>query len=112
MADKKDVRQFVDFLTERGLTQQELSDKLNELAAAVIETGKKGELVLKITMKAAGEDMVVVTDDVVLKAPKPDRASAIYFADENNNLHRNNPAQASFDDLREVAQPNNIKEIG
>ena len=56
--------------------------------------------------------MVVVTDDVVLKAPKPDRASAIYFADENNNLHRNNPAQASFDDLREVAQPNNIKEIG
>jgi hypothetical protein len=108
---QRDVRPFTDWLLvqRRGATNLELSDALNEVVAAVSELGKKGEIVLKITVKPGGDGMVTVEDEIKLKAPEPDRSASLYFIDEDANLHREDPRQTKLD-LREVGD--NVRGIG
>lgn len=91
------VRPFADWLREqaRGATHEELSEKLNELVSAVVETGKKGTLTLQITVdhvKKAEAHVLQVTDKVVLRAPEHDRQVSVFFS-SMGNLSRNNPEQ-------------------
>lgn len=107
-----EVRPFVSWLAEQrqGLTEVELGDALAELTRAVVETGKKGTLTLKVTVKASGDDMVIVGDEITVKAPKADRAISIFFTDETARLQREDPRQGKLN-LREVEKPKNITEI-
>lgn len=116
--DEKVVRPFADFLIDQrgGLLHAELTDALNEVVAAVNEHGKKGEVILKITVKPATKNThgaVAVADDVVVKKPIGDRAEALFFVDRHSNLTRENPLQprlplrdvsadADADDLKEA----------
>lgn len=100
------VRPFTDFLRDQrgGETLEELSDKLNELVAAVQSTGKKGKLVLTVEVepvKGTG-GQVVVSDDVVCKKPELTRGATIFFATPENNLSRRDPRQADLPGLRTV----------
>lgn len=100
------VRPFADWLRDqsRGASHDELSDALNQLVATCIETGKPGTLqyTVKVDPKAAAPALVV-TDAIKLRLPEYDRDGSIFWADKHGNLRRENPAQMSFDSLREVA---------
>lgn len=98
------ARPFMDFLREHrnGSTHDDLSEKLQELVAAVIEEGKAGTLTLTISMKPLGKsDGLEVGADVKIKAPKPATGVSIFFASPENNLVRQDPRQTAME-LREV----------
>ena len=98
-------RPFMDFLREHrnGVTHDELSDKLQELVAAVIEEGKAGTLTLTVSIKPVGKaDGLEVGADVKVKPPKTAPGVSIFFASPENNLVRQDPRQATME-LREVA---------
>lgn len=100
------VRPFADFLREQagGTSHDELSEALQTLAGAVAETGKAGSLTyqVKVSKLDKNGDALVVADVIKLNAPVNGRPTAIFFADKDNNLVRDNPAQLAFEALREV----------
>lgn len=101
-------RPFAAWLHEqrRGLLHDELGHKLNDLVAAVNEYGKGGELTLKLKVTPAtkhGEGVVVVSDQVVVKAPEAPRPESVFYIDDDSNLVKNDPRQQAFE-LREVAR--------
>lgn len=102
------VRPFADWLREqsRGTTHDELSEALRDLTARVIDTGKKGSLILAITvapLKGGETDALVVSDEIKLKLPEHDRKASLFYPDEDGNLTRTDPNQLTFESLREVA---------
>lgn len=103
------VRPFADFLREQsqGETHAELSDALQTIVQAVLDTGKVGVLQLQIRVEPmkGGRRGVTVSDAIKIKLPEHDRDASMFFADKNNNLHRNDPDQLSFESLREVPPP-------
>lgn len=77
----------------KGRTHSELSSSLQDLVAAVMDTGKKGTLTLTIIVESAkSHDMVVISDKVVVKKPEA-RAATMLFVDQHYNLRRDNPEQ-------------------
>lgn len=98
------ARPFMDFLRDHrnGLTHDQLSDKLQELVAAVQQEGKKGELVIKIAIKPLGKgDGLEVGAEIVSKPPKETPGASIFFATPENNLVRQDPRQQTME-LREI----------
>lgn len=93
-------RPFVDFLREHrgGVTHDDLSDKLQELVAAVSSEGKGGTLTLVIRIKPAnaGSGALVVNDEIKLTKPKESRSGSIFFVSPENNLIRNDPKQCTL----------------
>jgi hypothetical protein len=97
-------RPFLDFLREHrsGSTHDSLSDKLQELVAAVVEEGKGGTLTLTISVKPLGKgDGLEVGADVKIKTPKAPAGVSIFFPSPENNLVRQDPRQQTME-LREV----------
>ena len=97
-------RPFMDFLREHrnGLTHDELSDRLQELVAAVTEEGRAGKLTLTVTIKPMGKsDGLEVAAEVKSAPPKQTPGVSIFFASPENNLVRQDPRQQTME-LREV----------
>lgn len=76
-----------------GATVSDLAAKLRELVAAVGQTGKKGSLKLKISLKPAGGGKVELTADVSGEIPQPSMQASIFFATEKHELTRIDPNQ-------------------
>jgi hypothetical protein len=90
------VEPFANILAalQGGRTHRELGRALQDLTAAVKETGKGGSLTLTIKVspsKAYGR--VDIEDKVASKLPEPDRFASIFFVDDDNNLTRTDPNQ-------------------
>lgn len=97
-------RPFMDFLREHrsGITHDILSDKLQELVAAVTAEEKGGKMVITIGVKPLGKsDGLEVSTAIDLKLPKETPGSAIFFPTPENNLVRQDPRQQSME-LREI----------
>lgn len=93
------AQDFLAFLAgiNKGRTARELGTQLQELVAAIQDTGKGGTLTLKISVKPAGKsDALTVTDDITVKAPRLARAESIFFSDADHNLVRTNPNQSEL----------------
>lgn len=102
------IRPFTDTLRgiRRGGLAEELSEELNRLTKACTETGRAGELVLKIKLKPGKGGHIEVLDDVSLRLPKPERGVSIFFATPDNNLQQNDPRQGELEGIRSVnAEP-------
>lgn len=88
-----------------GRVHADLSQQLEELLAKVKETGKGGELALKIKIKPATRggdvDKVTISDLITLTLPKPERGEDFFWLTDDNDLTRNHPKQASLE-LRDV----------
>lgn len=100
---------FAVFLQEhkRGSLANELAAKLQEVVAAVIEHGKKGNLTLKLEVSPSKDGMTVfVTDDVKHNPPKADRGGSIMFPDAKGNLHRQDPNQMRLERFHVVETAN------
>lgn len=97
-----------------GHTQDELSEKLNELVCACRDTNKVGEITLKIKVRPdkAGNGTYFLEDQINCNIPKPERGSTIFFGTPQGNLQRQDPNQQSLD-LKEVAkeEPANAKQL-
>ena len=95
---------FMDLIREhrRGLTHDDLTEKMREVLAGVSEEGKSGKLTVTFNFapRAKGEG-IDVSCAIDAKPPKPEAASSIFYLTPNNDLQRMDPRQADMD-LREV----------
>ena len=108
-SDQIRVRPFADFLQEHaeGTTHGDLSEALHQLVEAVQAHCKAGSLGLTVKIKPMSNSdpsTLVVTCDIVLKAPEADPASKVFFVDKDGNLSRDDPRQLHLP-LREVPAP-------
>lgn len=82
--------------------------KFNEVLKAVLDTGGKGELTIKLLIKpsklAMGGAVIEVETEHECKLKKPELAigKAVFFVTKDGDLTRNNPDQGPlFDGVRE-----------
>lgn len=94
------MKPITDVLREirRGIAVEQATRLLGEIVRAVDETGKAGELTLTIKVKpdkggGAGKGISV---QVKAKKPEPDIPEAIFFSDQDGDLHRVDPAQTEM----------------
>lgn len=98
---------FADFLANSvPFLGEEATDAINDLVHATTETGKTGELVLRIKMKPIGgkAGQMELETDVKTKLPAPTRGKTILFTTADNNLQRVDPRQKTLDGVRDVSQ--------
>lgn len=100
---------FAIFLQELrdGRTHTELTTQLAALLEKVKETGKGGEIALKLKVKPAGRgsdvDKIVIADSITLTLPKPERGEDFFWLTDDNDLSRNHPRQGNLE-LRDATQ--------
>ena len=82
----------------RGAVLDELAIEMNKVVEGVLETGKKGSVVLTITMTKidAAANGLVLKAEVDGKPPEMATATDVFFADDNYNLFANNPRQRDW----------------
>jgi hypothetical protein len=102
MSEDVTRRPFASWLQDQrgGGLHGELTDELADLVTAVREHDKPGTLTLTITVKP-NADSFFVSDEVKVKAPRAERGSSLFFADDTGNLMRRDPRQPELP-LREV----------
>lgn len=95
MPEHTEVRPFTQFLHEqrRGACHTDLSAALAEVAAAVVEHNKRGQITLTLKVEPMSDGMVQIIDDVVVKVPQGEKPASMFWVDENGNVQRSNPAQ-------------------
>ncbi|MFI6814457.1 hypothetical protein ACIBG7_18745 [Nonomuraea sp. NPDC050328] len=102
------TRPFADILRDirNGQVANDAADALQDCVEAVRETGKKGQVVLTITIEPlkGSDHALTVSGDVNLKSPRPTPAAAVFFADQDYNLVRDDPRQTTIPGLREVGR--------
>jgi hypothetical protein len=88
-----------------GEMVEELTEQLAAVVNAVLTTGKKGGLTLKLTVDPAskGDAVVTITDDIKVTIPREKRAGTLMFALPSGSLQRQDPRQAELN-LSAVAQ--------
>lgn len=97
-----------------GRVHAELSQQFGELVNKVQETGKAGELTLKIKVKPATRgnvDKIMIADAVTVSMPKPERGEDVFWLTDDNDLSRNHPRQGNLE-LRDATPtaPSKLKE--
>lgn len=112
------VRPFATVLQDlrKGAVLDEAALLLQDLVAAVLETGKKGKLTLtvEVALMKGDADTLTVAAQATTSKPKAPAKAAVFFADSDFNLVRDDPRQAALPGLREVSRTtshDNIKEI-
>lgn len=96
---------FAAFLAtlNKGRSNRDLSEKLQQLVEAIDETGKQGKLSYTITIKPQKtEGMVVVTDIVTASLPRGERPESIAFIGPGFELLRTPADQPTlYDEVTE-----------
>lgn len=107
--DEPTVVPFTAYLvtTDGGRTHAELTSQMHELIEAVLRTGKVGQLTLVI--KVSPEDVenrrLSIVETIISKLPQRAAKKSVFWADDDNNLVRNDPSQLQFGDLRSAERP-------
>jgi hypothetical protein len=109
-------RPFFEVLRElrAGKTNDDLAENLAQILAAVRQTGKSGELTLKLKVKpprAGGGTYCMIEDSIATKIPKLDHGDTVFFHTADGGLSRQDPSQQ---ELKFVAVPNGagpVKEV-
>lgn len=101
--DDSTVRPFALTLQEIGAGRlaARVSGQLADLTAAVVATGKKGSIVLKIEVapvKKATANTLMVSGSSKASIPEPEDASptSVFFATDEGNLSRDDPKQPTL----------------
>lgn len=81
-----------------GKVLDDLDDVLREVTIAANASQKKASIILELTVTPNGvgvgdAPLYKITEDIKKKVPKKGRQAQTFFADENFNLTRRNPAQ-------------------
>lgn len=89
----------------RGKVAADLTEELHALIAACVDTGKKGELLLRLTIepdKNAPQERFNVDGRVVAKTPVRSQRPSLFFVTDDGNLTRTDPRQEAFEGLSPV----------
>lgn len=95
---------FVNLLVEMrgGQVAIDLNKKFDEILQAVLETGGKGELTVKLTVKPSKMGMggavieVEMEHDTKLKRPELKVGRSVFFVTKDGKLTRDDPAQTAM----------------
>lgn len=90
---------------QRGRVITDVSEAMRNVTAAVREHSKPGKVVLTMTIYPAtkgNESALGFECDVVEKLPRGETFAGLFFADDNNNLVRENPHQQPLPALRSL----------
>lgn len=92
-------RQFSDVLRDLrgGMAADEATDALARVVRMVEETGKPGELTIKLTVRRASKAALTIRDLITTKLPKEDGNETLMFASTEGSLLREDPRQAKLD---------------
>lgn len=104
------MRPITDVLRDirRGRAVEQATRLLAEVVRAVDETGKAGEVTIKMKVKPekGGGSQKTITCEVKAKKPEADIPEAVFFSDPDGDLHRTDPAQSEmFSDASKGAVP-------
>tara|TARA_R110002167_G_scaffold91458_1_gene246128 strand:+ start:192070 stop:192435 length:366 start_codon:yes stop_codon:yes gene_type:complete len=113
----KPVAPFIQTLShlERGGLNDELTEELAAVVKAVRDSGKKGEVTLKlnVALMKGTEDTVIIGSTVTAKVPQLDRPSTIMFSTFDGDLLRDDPRQISMDLKTVASKPvQELKQVG
>ena len=103
MPDKPNTQlNFTEFIDriDKGTLSNELEEELQNVVAAVQESGKTGKLKLEIKVKPAAQNdskQLFIEPKIKTNEPRPSRAPSIFYADEESRLHRSDPDQIEMD---------------
>lgn len=95
---------FAEWMHEHrgGAFHAELSQKLAEVLAAVVDTQKAGGLTIKIKCKATGHQVSFV-DTVSADVPEHDKELSLFFFDEETGaVSKDDPRQLKIEGLRKL----------
>lgn len=82
----------------RGGVVSKLTDALNAVALAVIDTGKKGKVNLELALSSSETDENVVVIDAKIRTATPEHdMRSMFFVDRTGNLTREDPRQNRID---------------
>lgn len=91
------MRPFTDVLRDirKGRAVEALSDQLAEVVRAVMATEKAGALTITLSIKpqGKGDNAVIVSLKTSSKVPQADLPDALFFADIEGDLLREDPTQ-------------------
>lgn len=96
---------FLDMVTEleNGGAVTELAQALTGLIADVQLHGRAGTLVLAIkATPKANSPQILISHDIKVTPPKPEREVTILYADKEHRLSRRDPRQPQLKGLAEV----------
>lgn len=97
------MRAFVDTLKDirDGELLAELPGQVQQLVEAVQATGKKGRIQITLALATAqGGKVFVMTDDVKLTLPEPEKdTTTIFFVTEESDLSRRDPRQPKLPEM-------------
>lgn len=99
------TRPFVDTFRdiEYGNLLEDLSTAQQKLLDAVMETQKKGKIVITLHYIPEGDGQITVSaDEPKVTAPKMPRGKTLFFVTPERNLTRDNPKQIELEGLRKV----------
>ena len=89
---------------EKGRLVADLSDAVDKVVQASIETGKAGAITLKLKIKATDEESLVIEADLKETMPTPARGSNVFFVDEDGSLTRISPQQPSLFEIEKSGE--------
>lgn len=100
------TKNFSDTLQELrfGTLHDELSDKLQEVVNACINTGRVGSLTLQINLKPGKGGELEVTDKITCKVPELEKGTSIMWATPEGNLQRQDPRQQTLEGLKDIGR--------
>ncbi|MFW8567033.1 hypothetical protein [Orrella sp. 11846] len=100
------TKSFSDVLQELryGTLHDELSEKLQEVVNACVETGRVGSLQLNIKLKPGLGGELEITDQIKTTVPELAKASSIMWATPEGNLSRQDPRQMTIDNLKQIGK--------
>lgn len=90
---------------QKGKVITDVSEAMRSVTAAVREHGKPGKVVLTMTIYPAtkGHETALGFEcDVVERTPRGEPFAGLFFADDHNNLVRENPRQEPLPSLRAI----------
>lgn len=94
------MRPITDVLRDirRGRAVEQATRLLAEVVRAVDETGKPGTVTLTLTVKPekGGGSQKTLLCSVKHKKPEADIPEAVFFSDEDGDLHRSDPHQSEM----------------
>ena len=79
-----------------GATIAELTEALQQVVAAVRQTGKTGSVTFTLKVTPASKrttDVLMIESLVRTKLPEAERGMTVFYATEDNRLVRNDPKQ-------------------
>ncbi|HSX49906.1 MAG TPA: hypothetical protein VLF09_03050 [Cellvibrio sp.] len=105
MGTRQDLFAYALQQIRNGKTQEELSEKLNELIQSCRDTEQKGSITLTITVRPDKGDsgQYFLRPEIKLKKPELAIGDTIFWGTPEGNLQRTDPAQGTLD-LKIVAE--------